>query len=465
MIFQKILMSFILFSFYVKGETSDKDVNFFELEWEHYTSEGTLQEQLKNYVFVKGDYSFNFTKSDFSFRTQLKYQYSLDHKDWFHFDLPEIFLFYKYDFKTSFKLLKSIEFYLGRKVKKWSLGDDYWDLGLWNSLILWNPLEPMVKGNVGSFLTFKSENWETDFFLGALHIPNTNANFFVRDKTPRTYSRWGTLLPNKVDEYNLSIYYEFIKPFYFDFINKKSFFVNFKTWTEKSDIFCWFKISFADKPTNHLYYIMNKKHRLKVDSNKSKEPLFIDQVLTGIFSRQRILSTEWGINYNKILSMTVSLENTKIKEEKALDQENWSFINSRESFTYFSGILKYQYSPESFFELGFIQSWFNKYRNQKNTVQPVFVSQNKILNGLSLAFEKRSSTLKGLPLIFNLKYQYSFLGRGAWLSTNFLYYMGEKFYTKWSAHILGSGVKNQSQSFLSIFKHNDYFTWSFVYDF
>ena len=484
MLFQKTVIAFFLIFFCAHQAVSSGSV---KLEWEHYFSNPVISDQLTDYVFLKGDYDLEFTKGPFDFKFQFKLEHSLDYRNWTYWDVPELFLFYKYDFEKFFYTIESIEFYLGRQIKVWSEGDKYWSLGLWNPAIRWNPLNPIISGNIGSFVTFKSNNWESDFFIGALHIPDSLTHLDIRDHRFYTYSRWRVIFPQKVDRSNLDIYYTSPIPFLFDLINQRSFFASFKTWSEKSDSNYWIKWSFADKPTNHFYWIMNKTGKLKFSSETKQKPwqiktinnkisrlkssskkdspaVFVDQIINVVLSRQRILSTEWGMDY-KDFSVIFSLENTKIKEEKTLNKDRWSFINSRDSFTYFSLLLKYNYLDNSFIELGWIQSWFSKYNSYVNTAQiPRFFSQNKILEGLGLSWENRDALLKNLPLFFKLKYQYSFLDQGAWLSAKVSYYMSAKTYVECSVNILGS-KRTDSKSFLDRFKHNDYFTWSFAHDF
>ena len=484
MLLQKTATALFLIFFCAHQAVSSGSV---KLEWEHYFSQPVTPDQLTDYVFLKGDYDLEFTKGPFYFKSRFKLKHSLDYRNWTRFSVPELFFLYKYDFKNSFYTIESIELYLGRKIKVWSEGDKYWSLGLWNPAILWNPLNPVTAGNTGSFVTFKSNNWESDFFIGALHFPDSQSHLDQRDQRFYTYSRWGIVLPHKVDRFDLDIYYPKPSPFLFDLLNQRSFFVSFKTWSEKSDRNYWIKWSFADKPANHYYYIMNITGRVKFNSEKKQEPeriktinneadklksssgkassvVFVDQILNAALSRQRILSTEWGIAY-KGFSVIFSLENTTIKEEKTFNKEDWSFINSRDSFTYFSLLLKYNYLDNNFIELGLIQSWFNKYNNYVNTSQvPVFFSRSRILEGWGLSWENRGAASKNLPLIFKLKYQYSFLDQGAWLSAKASYYMSAKTYMECSVNILGSKLA-ESKSFLDRFRHNDYFTWSFVHDF
>ena len=440
--------------------------NFLELEIEHYTSDPIISDQLKDYVFLKGDYDFDFEKRNFYFNSEFQFEHSIDFKKWLYFDAPQLFVSYKYDFEKVFYGLESIELSIGRKIQLWSEGDRYWGLGLWNPLILWNPLYPEEKGNIGSFITFNSKRWKTDFFIGAFHFPDSGPHFHIKNQKTYTHSRWGKILPKTVNPYGLDIYYSLENLFLFDYINKQSFFGSFSTWSQIEDSRYWIKWSLAYKPTNHIYYLLNQEKRVRISADKNRDSIYVDQILTGVYSRQRILSTEWGLDY-KSLSMIFSLENVKIRDEKILEKDIWSFFKSRESFTYFSFLSKYHFRDKTLFELGFIQSWFGNYNSySKADAFPVFLTQHRVSNGLSFALEHKGLHSKTLPFILNLKYQYSFLDQGSWLFCQALYYLSPKIYTKISANILGlKNLKKDSRSFLDFFYYNDYFTWSLAYDF
>ena len=456
--------SFCLFFFF----NLSAEASFLELKLEHYSSKPITADQLKDYAFLNGDFDYGFKKEPFTFESELLFENSLDFKNWLHWDIPQLVISYKYNFKKTFYHMESIEISLGRKIKTWSEGDKFWKLGLWNPLIFWNSLHPKEKGIIGSFFTFKSHRWKSDFFIGAIHLSDSLPHFQEYNQKIYTYSRWGSILPRtvEVDLDKLDIYYTIRSSFLFDYLNQQSFYGSFSTWSEIEDSRYWIRWTLAYKPTNHLYYILNQQGQVRLSVEKDRDTVYVDQEFTGLYAKQRNLSTEWGLDYKK-LTMIFSLENTSIKDEKLIDQEIWSFLKSRESFTYFSFLSKYHYKENSFFELAFIQSWFGNYNNySKTAVVPVFLVQHRVSNGFSIGLEHKDLDFKQQPFEFHLKYQYSLLDQGAWFFIQSLYYLSPKIYTKVSAHILGSKNRNNPpKSFLESFYYNDYFTWSLVYDF
>ena len=455
--FQKSILSF--FVLFCASYTSANEI---KLEWQHYTSSPSIKEQLSDYALFKGDYKLDFTKGPFYFDSRFLMEYGLDRSEFSYFNIPEIYLYYKYDLEKPLYFVKSIQVSLGRKVRNWSVGDEYWDLGLWNSLSRWNPLHPVDNGLIGSFFTFTADQWESNFFLGALYVPDQNVQIIEIEEEGRIYShsRWFSMLPAQVRPFNINIYYSGYKPIFSDVLFQQSFLFSFKTWSKTPEVFYWMKWSFANKPTNHLFYVLNQNDRLQVERKKGGE-LFINQEITIFPVRQRILSTEWGLDY-KNLSLTFSLENTKMKSASVLLKE-WNFAQDQDDFTYFSTLLKYHYLEDSFVRLAFIQSWFKNVSSSQQISS--LVERGKILEGVGVDWQTKLFSHTKQPLFFYLKYQYSFSDEGAWLSVKTIYYMTPKIYTELAIDVLGAFTQSKTRSFLKKFRHNDYFTWSLAYDF
>ena len=168
--FQKKIITFLFLLYVCCGYANEA-----RIEWQHYTSSPSIKEQLSDYLLFKWDQKKDFTKGPFYFDSHFQFEYSLDRSDFIYFNISELYLFYKYELEKPLYSVESIEFHLGRKIKNWSEGDEYWDLGLWNPLTRWNPLHPVTNGLVGSFLTLKAKRWESDFFIGALYLPSLEA--------------------------------------------------------------------------------------------------------------------------------------------------------------------------------------------------------------------------------------------------------------------------------------------------
>ena len=450
------------FLFYVFGSSASE----LRLEWQHYTSEPSLRDQSRNYIFLRWDQKSHFYKGPFDINIHAQMEHDLERSRTFSFDLSEISLSYVYTFNTV-PSIDNIEIHLGRKIKKWSLADEYWDMGLWNPLNRLNPLHPTSMGLIGSFLTVDSKRWSFDFFLSGLYLPNKEVP--VKEKNGRAYSayRWFYPLYDQVDVFNLSyldIYYSLDTPYLFNILFQGSYILSLKTWTRTADTYYWMRWSFADKPVNHLFFILKKDEVFQLGKEKNAEGV-IQQPITTLPVRERILSAEWGFDY-KNFSTVFTLENTSKKEE-ALKPEGWDFLNQRERFTYVSSLFKYKLFSKSFIQFGYLQSWFSDHQlhsyKVKNKAPPSILRRYKVLNGVSFEGETEFMSKKGLKRIFGIKYHYSFFNQAAWLFLKTEYYISPQIYTSLTMDVLGA--KNYKDYFLNQFRHNDYFSWKLAYVF
>lgn len=454
-----IFLSFFLF--YVFGSSASE----LQLEWQHYTSDPGTQDQLKNYIFLRWDQKMDIYKGPFHVDIHARMEHDIERSRSFYFDLPELSLSYVYGFQT-FPYINTIELHLGRKIKRWSLADEYWDMGLWNPLNRLNPLHPTSNGLIGSFLTVNSKRWSFDFFLSGIYLPNKEVP--VKEKEGRAYSahRWYNPLYDQA-VFNLSyldIYYSLDRPFLMDLLFQGSYIFSFKTWARKSDAYYWMRWSFTDKPVNHLFFVLKKDKIFQIKKVKDAKGV-VDQPITTLPVRENILSAEWGLDY-KDFSTVFTLEHIRRKEEH-LKPEGWDFFNQREEFTYFSSLFKYKVSPKSFIQFGYLQSWFSDFhlseKGIKSKASPSIFKKYRILNGISLGGETEFLSKKELKRVFGVKYQYSFLNQAAWLFLRAKYYLSPHIYTSATIDILGA--KNYEDYFINQFRHNDYFSWKLAYVF
>lgn len=454
----------LLFFFFTLFYSFGAGASSLMFELQHYTSAPALKSQLTDYALLKWDQKTDFHKGFFYFDSHIQAEYGLDRSEFRYFNIPELYFFYKYDLQKALYHIQSIELNVGRKIKIWSIADEYWDMGLWNPLSRWNPLHPQTSGLVGSFLTLKARQWTADFFLGALHFPNQETQTIQKDRAIYSHSRWFSPLPHRVDVLNIDIHYFTHKPFIINTLFQQSYLLNIKTWSEASEPRYWMKWSIADKPVNHLFFVLNKTKLFHIGQEEGAVGN-VHQNITILPVRQRLLSSEWGLDYKNV-SAVFTLENSKMKEED-IPPEDWDFLNLRGNFTYFSTILKYNFSSKHFVRGAYIKSWFKNYdiTNTDNTGEkhPSILRRYKVLEGIGLDWQTEFVSSRGLKRILTLNYCYSFLNEGSWLFVKALYYISPKIYTGLTFDILGA--KNNDHYFLGLFRHNDYFAWSLAYDF
>ena len=436
------------------------------LEWQHYLSAPSLESQKIDYIFFKGEKKKDWSKGPFYFDSHFQTEYSLNKDKTFRFNIPELYFSYKYKLKQPLYSIKSLTLDMGRKIKEWSLADEYWDMGLWNALSLWNPLHPATSGLIGSFLNLTAKQWSADLLLGALYLPHQETKLIRENGDIYSHSRWFSPLPNQVESLNIDIHYFTRAPFLLDILFRQSYLLSFKTWSQTKNTHYWIKWAIADKPANHLFYVLNKENLFTVGKEKGAVGQ-VNQQISVLPVRQRILSLEWGLNYNN-LSAVFTLENIKTKETET-KPESWDFVNHRENFTYFSALLKYNFSAGSarhFIQTAYIQPWFQDQNiNSKDLTKqkpPAILQRYKVLEGLGFDWSAKFLSSKGLLRSLSLSWRYSFLNKGAWLSAKGSYHITPKISALASLDILGA--ENNKTYFLNRFRHNDYFSWSIVYD-
>lgn len=433
------------------------------LEWEHYFSDPILKEQSNDYVFAKWNQRQDFYWWPFYFDSHWEVEYALDSSRLFYINVPELYVFYEYSLKKPVYSIEYIALNLGRKIKLWSWADEYWDMGLWNSLSKRNALHPVTNGLLGSFLYVKANTWSMDFFLGAIHLPNQGVSLVEEDGNLYSPSRWFSPLPNQVESWDLDIKYSLNNPYIFDVLFQQSYLLSFKIWSQKTDTYYWMKWSIADKPVNHLFFVLNKSKLLEIRDNREA---VVDQKITVLPVRQRIFLAEWGVDYKKF-SAAFTMENTKMKEV-GIQPEEWYFLDHREDFTYFSSLLRYQFSPKSFVQAAYIQSWIKDYDTHIIDFQadkiPSILRGYKILEGIGLDWQVQLPSFKTHPSgSFSISYRHSLLSQGDWLFIKTFYYLTPKIYASLAVDILGA--QKSKNYFFNQFKHNDYLVWGLGYDF
>ena len=434
-----------------------------EIKWQTFnpTTKTQIPTQQKNYFFLNWDQSADLYFKPFYLNAKVRSEWNLDGSGIFNFGIPELYFSYKRDFSKPIYSIQSIELGLGRKIQDWSWADKYWQMGIWHPLIRWNPLHPELSGLSGSFLKLMSHQWSFDLFLGALHFPHQEFSYTESEGRVSSTSRWFMPFPEQVSTLNLNIYYNILAPEVLDVVFQQSYFVSFKMWSKEFEkAHYWLKWSFADKPANYMFPALKKVDRLKVE-----EKVNVKQKVTVLPVRQRLLSAEWGLDYNG-LSLMFALENVREKELRT-PIDGWDFLQERASFIYFSSLLRYNFSDQSFVQAGYIQTWFEDYNinnvKTKGKLLPSILITHKVLEGIGLDWRKEFVSAKNLKRAIGFSYRYSFLNQAGWGFLFGSYAISPKFYVSASMDVVGS--KGNEHYLLSIFRHNDYMTWSLAYDF
>ena len=459
----------------IKGERSRLKYSAFaesrlEAEWSHYGSPPQdLKHQLKDHWLMRWDTSLGFDIYAVGFDSKIYSEYFPDKSRLFYFNIPELYFSYQYKLTKPFYSVEHLKFYVGRKAKDWSVSDDYWDLGIWNTLNQWNPLYPVKNGLIGSFAAIEARHWSADFFVSLFHWPNLESPVFKEDGKVRSSSRWFVPLPNRVRMPNgsyINLDISTAPPSLTKIMFQPAWLFSLKARAIKwKDFHSWIKGSFADKPVNHLIFA---KQRGKIFQVR-EDGVNVLQPLTAFRVRQTVFSVEWGLDYMDFSSV-FTVEHSH-KKEADVQKQDWVFVNQRENLTYLSLLLGYSlpymlagdFLNKNSVKLGWIQSWFKYYNPIANGEDkgppPAVLSKYPVLNGLRLDWRSEIQLRGQKKAVFDMNYRFSFdNNKGHWLALKALYYISPLIYSRFTVDILASD--NNQEQFLGRFRHNDYVSWS-----
>ena len=454
-----VLLFFI--TFITNANALSSDTNYIEIQTNHFLSPSPLGSTLfSDYAFLKANYSMKYNFGPIHAYAHFLGERSVDGSDLTYYNIPEAFIAYQHDFSSPTYGIQAINVFVGRKAHSWSFSDDYWEFGLWNPLNRWNPLRPSANGLIGSFLTLQGLNWAIEMLVGGMFLPSTSADINFQDGSAiSSKSRWGQFIPNKVNILGTTLdikYYNRVDPFLLDVLFQASYIFSFKTWISKRKNI-WMKWVAGYKPVNDIYILTNKKESIAVE-----EKTHIEQKITTVPTKHRIMTSEWGLDYGN-LSAIFSFTHMFTKEDIALPQ-GYSFLYDRGAFTYYSAFLRYNFSMNHYLQLSYVESNFrNLSGGQEATETSTNLSQYKILSGVGVDWYLNLENRKNLTRRINIKYQYSFETEGGFLSAEGLFYLSPKYYMAMTVDILGA--KKETDRFLNIFRANDYLGWRIGYAF
>lgn len=105
-------------------------------------------------------------------------------------------------------------FYLGRKKMLWSELDSRWDLGVWEPLFTWNPLNAENQGLTGLFWQMDKPFYTLTLFASPLYIPDQGPSFEIEDGAFVRGNPWFRRPPESIRIWQeaTAIDYQFEKP-------------------------------------------------------------------------------------------------------------------------------------------------------------------------------------------------------------------------------------------------------------
>ena len=142
---------------------------------------------------------------------------------------------------------------LGRRLKRLSLLDSFWTLGVLNSFSRWNPFAAKEQGMVGVHFTRKHKLFNTTFIASPIHIPDQSPKVETQDGEFVTGQRSFRNRIETVSFGNLEsdLYFEIADPVIEDILFQPVFGFVFET-TKETGV--WARLSLFDKPSSQLFF-------------------------------------------------------------------------------------------------------------------------------------------------------------------------------------------------------------------
>ena len=431
-----------------------------EIKWSHYLTEPKEDYQRQNYTWFYAKANQLYRSGPFAFKLTGLTQFSIDKKDQFYFNVPELYASYSYRFK-KISLLDSIRVSLGRELKAWNYFDEYFELGLWNSLNLWDPLYPTANGLVGSFIDFVSSHWSLHFFIGGVFVPSLSVNIEQDEEKIFSTSRWFSGVPRRVETLGrvLDIDYWVHTPFISDVIFQESYIASLNLWTEKEKNM-WMKFNAGYKPINQIVLARNSESILRISSDSEAS---IHQELFIFPIQHRIFSVEWGFKHNNA-SLLLSAGDNAIIEENI--PEGWALVNKALGFTYFSSFLKYEFAVKDRLKNQVQLSYIYTVPHDRLVKNGKASSSHsyKMVQGIGVDWKTKVFASQDEIAELSVRYWYSLTDKGGLLLANLTYHITPFIYLQGTLDILGS-KQEDSFTFLNRFRANDRIEWRVGYVF
>ena len=437
------------------------------LEWEHYFSPPRPgSHHLRDYFSAALDYRQTWRKGHFSLKGHVLAKYYLDKSRELYFDIPEIYGSYSYSFQKKIYSIESVDAAFGRKIKKWSFADDYWEMGVWNPQNLWNPMRASWNGLIGSFVDINSRRWTLSLFAGPLHLPGSRPKWKRPEGRIFSSSRWFSSPPGRVDVARrslLDIKYHIDHPFLLDILLQQSYALSLEMRAGRAGNL-WAKLSGGYKPINDLTIALETEEFLKVFSEEGKKSQVQPQV-TYLPAKQWALSLDSGlklslrdIDLSCVLSSGIS--KTAQKQDLSAASPKLALLHGKNDFSYFSALVKAAFSPGHYAQAGYLKSWL---KNKKARGALNF-DRRKIWHGPGFEWHWEGFSPKKLKRALSFKFRYSLPEKGGALSIRALFYLFPKVFVAATADVLGAKASSKDR-FLGHFQANDYFGLKAAYVF
>ena len=440
-----------------------------------YITDTDLESQLNHYMDVGLDFKYHGVFNGvWSYGAEIASQFSLDESRQNYVAVPDLFIGYKisniwsgYNFNVVLGRHKKA----GRggvqnppapasapairersqiSIDSWSFMDEVWNMGLWQSRVNWDYLQPQQQGLIGSFFTVGKDNWLLTLFLSGLFLPDRGPSVDIREGKVQSASRW--FVPPRsefvVFSQRIEAFYWLEEPYLKNVILNDSVALRFRFGSAESQ---WFSLAYAYKPVNQIYF--------KIDGGFSIDQKAVSSVIHYQSFKHSLLSMDFGIKKN-IFNFVFSL--TQSAPQRPHLPENWIVPTLPQALffgSYMEMDLRQYRLPVEIVGLNLLYSRFSdpEQERKQTTARRLELDLNinrfRLYKGFSLQAHSKRFYWKDQIFSLSVGYWYSLPEEGGWLNSSLDWQISPRLTLKGDMDILGANNKNSG--FFSSYKQND----------
>ena len=155
------------------------------------------------------------------------------------------------EFYFQTKTSETEKLFIGRKLMTWSELDSRWNLGLWQPLFQWNPLNPEAQGMSGIFWQAERIGYAISIFASPIYIPNQGPTFEIVNGQFVPGNPWFRRPPESVRIFSEStrVDYNFEKPNESHVVIQTSYGARMQIGSADATLL---RLSYMYKPSNEL---------------------------------------------------------------------------------------------------------------------------------------------------------------------------------------------------------------------
>ena len=208
---------------------------------------------------------------------------------------------------------------LGRSVRKWSDLDSRWNLGVWQPLFKWNPLNPSNQGLSGLFWDYENEKLRLTLFSSFFYLPSQGPGFELNQNGEfEKGNPWFNQPPQaiRVMQEVSKIEYHFHKPSEMDIVSQTSIAAN----AVYEGIHWIGRISAGFKPHNTLAFEYDGL--LNISKDKGVLEVYPEVYTHSVFGGDLIYRTsEFRIGMSALVDKPIPQSNSDLELTKPVFQE------------------------------------------------------------------------------------------------------------------------------------------------